>query len=244
VGKIAQKQQKNKQQLLPKILAITGKYAEQIVRDNLPSSSKVKVLPINIAAFITSKLILHHLSKKEAQEYDLLMVPGIIEEDMSELTEKLGVKVVKGPRYASDIKRVLAQINPFQLSSKYPADRFLKKYKKEEAQKILLHAYQEKIENKKGSYYLGQRDDLPISIRHPPIIMAEIVDATTKSIEAVLTRAKYYLDTGAQILDIGAVANDPQPTKGRKLINEIRKTLAPNYSFCLSIDSLNSILLE
>ncbi|MHA1243437.1 MAG: hypothetical protein ACTSP7_02575, partial [Candidatus Heimdallarchaeota archaeon] len=63
-----------------KILAITGRSAENLVRNFLPKNVDLKVLPINVAAFITQRLILKNISEEFAKQYDIIIVPTDLNE--------------------------------------------------------------------------------------------------------------------------------------------------------------------
>ena len=111
----------------PKILVLTGRAAEPIVRKYIPENVDILVLPVDVAAFITNKMIQENLDKKTAQNYDLIMTPGLVLDDLTSLEDKFGIPIVKGPRYASDIKIAIIDADPFTLSPVIAADKYLKK---------------------------------------------------------------------------------------------------------------------
>ncbi|NHK32246.1 MAG: dihydropteroate synthase-like protein [Asgard group archaeon] len=228
----------NKNQSKLKILALTGRLAAEIVKKYIPPFVDLKILPVNVAAFITKDLILDNLTKEDAQKYDLVLTPGLVSEDLASLKAKLGVPVVKGPRYASDIKMTLAEINPLELSSKHAADKFLKIQKTEQSQEILQKGFSEILDESKEEFFIGEKTRFPIGIQRPPIIMAEIVDATQLSSNEIIDRTNYYLQNRANIIDIGAVANKPNPKKIKEII-ELLNPLKRKFPFALSIDTLN-----
>jgi len=221
-----------------KILLLTGRSAAKIVRQNAPAAIDIHILPIDIAAFISLPFIKKHLPKSLAQNYDLIMVPGLVQGDVASLSDFFGVPFVKGPRYASDIRMTLREINPFTLSTISPADKFLKKQRFSQLQEILRKGFQKELEPDKGEFVLGFKNPFPVGIARPPLIMAEIVDATTLPKEKIIERALYYLRNGAEILDIGAVANNPQPERIPSIIT-LLEGLRNDYSFAISIDTLN-----
>jgi dihydropteroate synthase-like protein len=228
----------NKKQPKLKILALTGRLAADIVRQYIPSYVDLKILPVNIAAFITNDLILENLSKEDAQKYDLILTPGLVREDLASLKTKLGVLVVKGPRYASDIKITLDEISPLDLSPKYAADKFLKIQKTKQTQDILRKGFSDVLDKSKEEFFIGDKTRFPIGIHRPPIIMAEIVDATQLTDNEIIERANYYLKNKANIIDIGAVANKPNPKKIKEIV-ELLNPLKKEFPFALSIDTLN-----
>ncbi|MHA1879054.1 MAG: dihydropteroate synthase-like protein, partial [Candidatus Heimdallarchaeota archaeon] len=222
-----------------KILLLTGKAAASLVKVYAPENTSVFVLPINVAAFINSSIIKKHLPKTALRGYDLVMVPGLVSGDLQTLTDYYGVPFVKGPRYASDIPLTLRETNPFELSSIYPADKFLKKQRLAKGQIALEEGFGKPIDVEKGEFLLGFEHQFPIGIERPPLIMAEIVDAPKLSDKKILERAKYYLQFGADVLDIGAVANNPQPERIATIIQSLQP-LKKEFKFLISVDTLNS----
>ncbi|HUT81621.1 MAG TPA: dihydropteroate synthase-like protein [Candidatus Bathyarchaeia archaeon] len=220
-----------------KILLVTGHSAELLVRKYAPKDVDIIVMPVDVAAFITKNMIIKNISKKIAQKYDLIMVPGLVQDDLTELTDILGILVVKGPKYASDIKIVLTEIDPFILSPIHAADKFLKKQKLALSEKILYDGYTKPLDEK-NEFCIGSKKKFPIGLTRPPLVMAEIVDAPKLTLEKVLERAHYYLDNGADILDIGAVANYPNPDQIKKIFQQLRP-LQEKTDFAISIDTLN-----
>jgi len=70
----------------------------------------------------------------------------------------------------------------------------------------------------------------------PPPIIAEIVNCTEKSNENILKKARHYIDSGADIIDIGCISNKPHPERIREIIKLIRS----NFNVLISIDSMDS----
>jgi len=225
-----------KDNTLPKILVLTGRAAEPLVRKYIPEHVQVLVLPVDVAAFITNKMILDNLNKKKAQQFDLIMTPGLVQDDLSSLEKELGIPVVKGPRYISDIKLAITETNPLKLSPIVAADKYLKKQKTKISQEIIERGFKAPLKN--NEFYIGSKKKFPVGLDRPPLIMAEIVDAPKLSKEQITERALYYLENGANILDIGALANTPKPHQISKIIKSL-KSLQNEYAFAISIDTLD-----
>ncbi len=85
-------------------------------------------------------------------------------------------------------------------------------------------------------YIKKQRSDLIIGRNLPPPIIAEIVNCTEKSDSTVIKKAKYYINSGADIIDIGCVSNKPNPERVKNII----KLLRENFNILVSIDSMES----
>ncbi|HUU77160.1 MAG TPA: dihydropteroate synthase-like protein [candidate division Zixibacteria bacterium] len=221
-----------------KVLALTGRAAESIIRANIPKNVLVKVLPIDVAAFITREFILENITKNEAMKYDLILVPGFVQGDLTELKNILGVPVVKGPRYASDIKLALKELTLSEFSSKYSADKFIQTKKYSETKDLLNYGFNSPLEKQKSEFTLGLENQFLVGLDRPALVMAEIIDAPKMTIDQIKDRVKYFLKYGANIIDIGVIAKSPQPKKIFKIISELQK-LKEIHHFIISIDTLN-----
>jgi dihydropteroate synthase-like protein len=69
----------------------------------------------------------------------------------------------------------------------------------------------------------------------PPLIIAEIVNCPEKIDQAIIKKVKHYIESGADIIDIGCVSNKPYPERIKEIINLIRN----NFNVLISIDSMN-----
>ena len=87
------------------------------------------------------------------------------------------------------------------------------------------------------TYYLNEKkSNIIIGRNLPPPIIAEIVNCTEKSNENVIKKAKHYIDSGADIIDIGCISNKPYPERVKEIIRLIRS----NFNVLISIDSMNA----
>ncbi|MHA2183246.1 MAG: dihydropteroate synthase, partial [Promethearchaeota archaeon] len=86
------------------------------------------------------------------------------------------------------------------------------------------------------TFYVNEKkSDLIIGRNLPPPIIAEIVNCTNKSDKSIIKKAKHYIDSGADIIDIGCVSNKPNPLR----VKEIILLLRSNFNILLSIDSMD-----
>lgn len=87
------------------------------------------------------------------------------------------------------------------------------------------------------TYYLNEEKSKIIIGRNlPPPIIAEIVNCTEKNDDNILKKAKHYIGSGADIIDIGCVSNKPNPDR----VKEIIKLIRSNFNILISIDSMDS----
>jgi len=68
----------------------------------------------------------------------------------------------------------------------------------------------------------------------PPPIIAEIVNCPEKSNEAIVRKINHYIESGADIIDIGCIANRPYPDRIKEIVQLIRN----NFNVLISIDSM------
>jgi len=230
-----------------KILLVTGKLAEPLVR-KYGRGCDVLVTPVSVAAFLTPKLIAHYLRRAgvKSESYDLILIPGLVRGSAQIIEEELGIPAFKGPRYIFDLPLVLEALNQgFKLSREIPADDLFQKdaLKKVEdiKNKTKNRDYIEKALKKPHNFLIG---NLPVGFDFPHRILAEIVDAPKLSIDEIVSRAIYYLENGADIIDIGMVSGEIN-LDFIELIPEVQDVLRRRgYDAPVSFDSLNTKEIE
>ncbi len=95
-----------------RVLFVTGRLAEPALRRTLdgmaPSFAyEVAVLPITVAALMTTAWIARHLAVPP--ETDLVLIPGLCEGDPAVISEQAGVRVEKGPKDLREIPEYFGQ---------------------------------------------------------------------------------------------------------------------------------------
>jgi dihydropteroate synthase-like protein len=223
-------------------LILTGKQSYPILHKIAKSiqSHKIKVhkLPISISAFINQKLAREALKSMDLSSYDLVLLPGFVQWNSKSLEEQFSISIRKGPEFASDLPLIIENINNLELSTKLPADKLLEQTGEAEYQKIV----QDQIITAKNNidqtnYYINKEvSDLMIGRNLPPPIIAEIVNCTKKSDKSIIKKAQHYIDSGADIIDIGCIANKPKPSR----VKEIIQLLRSHFEIIISIDSMNA----
>jgi dihydropteroate synthase len=92
-----------------RVLFVTGRLAEPSLRRLLadmspPFAYDVVVMRITVAALMTTAWIANHLEGRDVPEgTDLVLVPGLCEGEPPIISEKLGVRVEKGPKDLREI---------------------------------------------------------------------------------------------------------------------------------------------
>jgi len=168
----------------------------------------------------------------------LVLLPGFVQWDSSKLEEIFFIKIRKGPEFASDLPVILKNLDKIELSTYLPANRLLEVSGESEyhdfVKKQLIIA---KEELGYHTFYINkEKSNLIIGRYLPPPIIAEIVNCTSKSDKSIIKKAQHYINSGADIIDIGCVSNKPNPMKVKEIIQLLRK----NFNSLISIDSMDS----
>ena len=125
------------------------------------------------------------------------------------------------------------------MSNTIPANKLIESSGETLYNEIVREQYEVAKENLGiHTFYINERkSDLIIGKNLPAPIIAEIVNCTNKSDKNIIKKAKHYLDSGADIIDIGCVSNKPDPLRVKEIIQILRK----NFNTLLSIDSMDSL---
>ncbi|MBS7631217.1 dihydropteroate synthase-like protein [Candidatus Bathyarchaeota archaeon] len=223
-----------------KILLVTGRFAEDLVKKYASESEEeidVVVLPVPIAAFITPDYAASFLRENLTKKYDLIFLPGYVQGDVTPVELATGIKTFKGPIHIADLPMVIDLIDEVKLSTQTPASELIKDF----AKKRILESLKKVEENwaealKEGGFSIGRGDArIHIGRGFPMRVIAEIVNAPVLSEKEIQNRARYYASKGADIIDLGMIANKPMPHKIKKIVESVRSVT----NLPLSIDSLN-----
>ncbi|MHA2600863.1 MAG: dihydropteroate synthase-like protein [Candidatus Thorarchaeota archaeon SMTZ1-83] len=218
-----------------RVLLLTGQMAfEDLVQvaSGFPNVD-VERLPITVAAFTTPRLVLKHAPKLlDKWKPDLILVSGLARGNFSEPAEQIGIPIMKGTRYLTalpSLLRNLQQIVP-ELSEEYAADSIVKTMLVDELRDHMKRLEREAVFEKRN---FRLRSGCPVGIDFPPRVMAEIVDVTTRSIEYSMATARFFT-RWADILDVGATIDEPNPERIAEIVTEVRR-----FGLPISVDSLD-----
>ena len=236
-----------------KILIITGLQAEELIHKNLNQYKKheiyLKVMPMPIAAFITPQLIIYHLKENKIikainsenttpiNNIDIILTPGLMRQSTELIRKELKINSYKGPSNAADIKVTLDIIDEIELSTTTPADVLIRDRQKQESLNI-INDYQrkenvEKLLKNKGNFKINE---CAVGIDFPMRVLGEIANAPQLSDDELLEKVNYYINSGADMIDIGMHSNENNPQKAGHMI----KLVKDNFDIALSIDTMNS----
>lgn len=229
-----------------KILLVTGKLAEGLVRKYAGESkleTEVKVLPVSVAQFMSSRLLISELKKVDLSGFSMVLVPGSVRFDLKEAEDELGVPVFKGSISAADIPLVLDNLERVKLSKERPACELLKAEAKARAEEQLREAEEgaRPMLAKARNFLVGKgKSAVPAGVDFPPRIVAEITDAPLRSDEEIVEIAERYVQEGAEIIDIGMIVEKEMADEIPRLISVLRE----NFDIPLSVDTLSRAEIE
>ena len=190
-----------------KVALITGQLARGMVEKLSKTArveSKVIALPMQVASLMSSSYIARKIREYSLEGFDLILVPGLVKGDLGVVEESAGLPVFRGPKHAADIPVVLNAIGRVKLSKEVPACELLSL----ELRKMALRAVEEAnhrrdLLEKPGNFEV---DGVLVGVDYPMRVAAEIVDAPLLSDEEIKARARYYVESGADIVDVGMIA--------------------------------------
>ena len=131
---------------------------------------------------------------------------------------------------------ILKHLETIKLSNKVAANKLLEISCENSYEEIT----KEQIEIAKNdlgfhTFFINKQiSDILIGRNLPPPIIAEIVNCPEKSNQEIIKKAKHYIESGADIIDIGCVANKSYPDRVKEIVNLIRN----KFNVLISVDSM------
>lgn len=230
-----------------KVLIVTGKLASTLVNKVSKKSKQdvhVYTIDIPIAAFLTPRRVVNEIIKlKDLESFDVILTPGLIREDVSPIKDKTGIPTYKGPKDAADLKIVLDMMEKIDLSPKISADKLIEEELRRYALDFIKNFEKDKkmvkkLLKKPENILIG---DLPVGEDFPMRILAEIVHAPLLSEDEIIERGKYFINSGADMIDVGMIAGETMDDEIPRIISALRDNLG---SVPISIDTLNPTEIE
>jgi len=178
------------------------------------------------------------LKNQDLSQFNLILLPGFVQWNTSSLEKKFYTKIKKGPEFASDLPSILKNLENIDLSNTIPANKLIEI----SGEKLYNQILEERLDIAKKNlgfhtFYLNEKSSNIIIGRNlPPPIIAEIVNCTEKSEKSIIKKVKHYINSGADIIDIGCVANKPNSQRVKEIIDLIRN----NFNILISIDSMDT----
>ncbi|MCG7848018.1 MAG: dihydropteroate synthase-like protein [ANME-2 cluster archaeon] len=175
------------------ILVVTGRKAAETVNAVVGGFADVLVLDIDVAAFTTPLRLENSMPHNN---FDLIIIPGLVSADFSHLEMQLKTPIRLGPKNAVDLGLVLSSIEDIELSTTVPACEMLQIKRMEAATSGLKD-----IEAAATSAFLLR--NLKIGGNSIMKVMGEVVDATSLSGNELVERVMLFQAKGADIIDLG-----------------------------------------
>ena len=227
-----------------KILIVTGNLAYPLIKDVIKDSKEDIILHVadtQVAAFLTPRQIIKEIKShfsNQLNDIDMILVPGLIKKGTSEITEELNIPTFKGSTDGADLAMVLNLLDNIKLSQDKPADKLIEEEKRKKALNF-IEEFENDTENiekllKKPNNILIR--NLPVGEDFPMRVLAEIANAPFLSKEALINKCQYFVDCGADMIDIGMAAGEDFSSKIPDLIDTLRPIVGDRP---LSIDTLN-----
>lgn len=224
-----------------KIALITSeKLKETAKRATNGMSVEIFGMSVEIAAFMKELDVVNLMRKSIiTKNFDFIILPGnfigntkVIEEKIREI--KKDIVVIKGTKNLGDIRVLFENIESLkdeeieQLHFK-PADKILEKFIRERLNNELKFI----DDNGKAKFEI-MGINTSVMLNGIPKVVAEICDAPLLSNEELKNKAKYFVDSGAKIIDIGMMP-EAKPEEVKRIVGSIREIT----DIPLSIDTLN-----
>ncbi len=225
------------------LLIITGNDAYRAIKslewEKIRKKFKINIIKAEIitAAFMTRKDLEDCLIPYDAQDFDLVLVSGLIAWDVGRVNHPLKSKIKKGPRFLVNLIEILLTFELNKLSSSVPADDLYRS--------SILANYDEEVAAIKTSLSLEDSSNVfPLSSAHnqilfspqlPTILLGEIVDFPKLSWEQLCWKIEDYSKKGVDIIDLGCIAGKNHS----EYISEQLFRLKERYKAAFSIDSID-----
>ncbi|MCJ7573465.1 dihydropteroate synthase-like protein [Candidatus Bathyarchaeota archaeon] len=223
-----------------RVLAVTGLLAEDIVKRSASETGKeidVVSLPVTVAAFITPEYAANLLKRLDLRNYDMILMPGSVQGDVSSVEEATGIPTFKGTIHAADL--AICFMEGLSLSKITPASELARDVIRMKAEAEI----EEALANwrvayaRRGGLVIGSSDGaVPVGQGFPMPVIAEIVNTPQRKLDEIARLAKYYEAEGAQIIDMGMIAGKPAPDKIAKIIDVLRASV----DIPISVDTLDA----
>ena len=116
----------------------------------------------------------------------------------------------KGSTDGADLAMVLDLIENIQLSENKPADKLIEEEKRKKAFEIIEDFENDeenikKLLSKPNNILIGK---LPVGEDFPMRVLAEIANAPFLTKEELINKCQYFVDCGADMIDIGMAAGE------------------------------------
>jgi dihydropteroate synthase-like protein len=219
-----------------KVLVVTGTLAKTSVEEYVRRSkveAEVLSLPMQVAALLSPRYVARKLAEKNWEGFDIILLPGMMEGDTAPVWKATGIPTYKGPKHAADLPLILDSLGKLPLSTSQPACELAQEAVAKKAAEELASLRMEtrRLARREGSVTVGVgRGKVGTYLGGPPLLVAEIVNASALPKEAVARWARYYVESGADIVDVGMEAGGGRVEEARRAVKAAVKAVAKPVS--------------
>ncbi len=187
--------------------------------------------PVDVSAFIQPKHVISLCSGFSKDDYHFILLPGFTTWDTHVIAEQVAIPVFKGTRFSGDLFDLLVNIRDIELPTKKAADYLIRNRSQQKIDKhikLLTKIYSTKGQLKTGPRVLTFTSPSGETIltggKFPPLLIAEIVDCPKLTEEEILEKTRYFIDSGAQVIDLGMIFGQSHPDLIRRIVPLIKKS--------------------
>lgn len=227
-----------------RVLIVTGSLAYPLIEDvvgDVGVDVIVHVADTQVAAFLTPRQVVREVRDNFSSmldDIDMILVPGLMKKSASFISKELGVPTFKGPTDGADLGMVLGLLGEVDLSEDRPADKLIEDEKRRFALRFIEDFEGDRVNvgrllSKESNILIR---DLPVGEDFPMRVLAEIANAPLLSEDELVRKCRFFLDSGADMIDIGMVAGEDFSDVVPDLVGLLRSVVG---DVPLSIDSLN-----
>ena len=229
-----------------RVLVVTGRLAEESVKRYVSETEMdvdVVALPVSVASFITPGYAADALKALGVRDYDLILMPGAVQGDVTPVEAGTNIPTFKGSPHAADIPLVLDLLGEVELSKTTAASELIRDAM---IRKVMAEIgevdgnWREVVKKHGGLVIGGEGYEIPVGRAFPMRVIAEIVNAPMLDTDSIRRRACYYEAEGADIIDIGMLAGRQMPQKIEGIVNAVRTAV----TMPISIDTLEPSEIE
>ena len=117
-----------------KVLILTGKLAYPLVKKQADQCEIDTIVHLvdntQVAAFLTPSKIINDIKENvNLKDVDLILTPGLMRKETTEITKELKIPAFKGSTDAADLKTVLDSLEDLELSESKAADKLIEEKK-------------------------------------------------------------------------------------------------------------------
>jgi dihydropteroate synthase-like protein len=212
-----------------RILFVTGRIAREALREAVeagglrPGEYGILVANVDVAAFITSDLLgrLLEENRELVRGFDLVVAPGFTRGSLRGLSERLGVKIVKGPRFLQDLPLFINALREgVEFSPDTPADELIASYRERYERGLLERVWKEAWA--KRVFHVGEGESARPVSRVRPLVAAEITFALAHDPSYVVKIARRLREEGADVIVLGGDLEPPKPGRVAEIVGALR----------------------